>query len=76
VGAVLVVLGLLVALRLDPRVSLPGLAVVAVLAIGGGIAAAGTGGPCMTESAYFCIQVVGPNRDPVLKLDNLEHSSV
>ena len=33
-------------------------------------------GPCMTESAYFCIQVVGSPRDPVLKLDNLEHSSV
>jgi SAM-dependent methyltransferase len=76
VGAVLVVLGLLVALRLDPRVSLPGLAVVAMLAVGGGIAAARTGGPCLTESAYFCIQVVGPSRDPVLKLDNLEHSSV
>jgi SAM-dependent methyltransferase len=30
----------------------------------------------MTESAYFCIQVVGDARDPVLKLDNLEHSSV
>jgi len=76
VGIALVVLGLVVALRFDPRVSLPGLAVLALLAAGGSIAAARTGGPCMTESAYFCIQVLGPSRDPLLQLDNLEHSSV
>jgi MFS family permease len=76
VGIALVCLGAAVTWRLDPRASAPALALVALVTVGAGVAAARISGPCMTESAYFCIQVVGDARDPVLKLDNLEHSSV
>jgi MFS family permease len=76
IGIVLVVLGAIVAWRIGPRVSIPTLVALTIVTLAGSVAAAKVTGPCETESAYFCIRVVGSARDPILMLDNLHHSSV
>jgi MFS family permease len=76
IGIVLICLGLAVLWRLDPRRSVVAVALVVLASVAGGVASASVSGPCQTESAYFCIRVVGEARDPVLVLDNLRHSSV
>lgn len=76
VGIVLVCLGGLVHWRLNPRASVAALALVLLVSLGGGVAASQVKGPCQTESAYFCIRVVGDSHDRLLILDNVQHSSV
>jgi len=76
VGAILILVGVAVLWWVQPSRSVPALIVVGIAAVAGGIASAQVSQPCQTESAYFCIRVVGSARDPILKLDNLEHSSV
>jgi spermidine synthase len=76
IGIVLVCLGAFVAWRMDPRASVPALGLVLALSLGGGVASSRVTGPCDTESAYFCITVLGDSHDRLLRLDNIPHSSV
>jgi MFS family permease len=77
--AVLVMaVGALVAWRLMRRISVTSLLVLATVTAGAGGAALGVTGPCKTESAYFCINVIAEPPGPVriLVLDDLTHSYV
>jgi hypothetical protein len=76
IGAALILLGLVVFWRLDPGRSAAVVGGVAALSLAAGAASASVKGPCQTESAYFCIRVIGDARDPLLMLDNVSHSSV
>jgi spermidine synthase len=78
-GAVLVVLGAVVAWRLTRHLVRP---VAVILVVGAAAAAAGAAaavhGPCKVESGYFCIWVQSgsPDSRRTLMLDDLTHSSV
>ena len=76
IGIALVCLGALVAWRVDPRASVPVLGLVVALSLGAGVASSRVKGPCDTESAYFCIRVLGDAHERLLQLDNIPHSSV
>jgi len=76
-GSVLVVLGVVVALRLTGRAPGGPLAVAAALLLGGGSLV--LPGPCDRESAYYCIAVVADPSNPngrTLVLDRLRHAYV
>lgn len=77
-GLALMALGALVAWRLTGRAAVGSLVAVALVAAGGAGAALAVTGPCDSESAYFCIQVVEEPGSSVrtLVLDDLLHSSV
>ena len=76
IGIVLVCLGVLMHWQLNRQTSVAALALVLLVCIGGGVASSRVKGPCQTESAYFCINVLGDSHDRLLRLDNLPHSSV
>lgn len=78
IGSFLVVTGIALAVG-SKLVSAPGLAALAIVAVGLGVLSAGSSSPCITETRYHCISLVA---DPArasgynLLLDDAYHSYV